>query len=325
MIKQPVIIIAGPTASGKTDLSYQLAQQYPIEIINSDVGQFYEPLTVGTAKPSWRDHSIPHHLFDLISSPTDLSVKQYRNKVQSVVAAVHERGNLPVLVGGSFFYLHSLFFPPHDTAAKVSFSPRVENRGDVRDLWQQLQTIDADRAAAIHPNDIYRIERALALWYTTGTKPSMFRPFFDAPFNALIFLLNPLREVLAKRIDFRSKRMLFGTADESWLEEAKRLRGTPWECFLRRKKLIGYPAIFDWLERGERQEELATLQEYIAQSTRRYAKRQTVFARRLVRQLASVKSKNILQCSFVDATVSSLKPHIDVVLNKNFEVEKKNI
>ena len=110
--KRPVIVITGPTGSGKTALSHKLGQSLPIEIINADIGSFYQPMTIGTAKPDWRNEVVPHHMFDILNEPGSFDVAQYRTRCFELIQEIEARGNYPVIVGGSMFYIHSLFFPP---------------------------------------------------------------------------------------------------------------------------------------------------------------------------------------------------------------------
>src|SRR5579863_9779399 len=114
IINRPfMLIVYGPTGVGKTDVALAIAQHIPAEIINMDMGQFYTPLSIGTAKPDWKNSPIPHHLFDIIDTPINYTVAEYRTMLYKTVQEVIGRGNLPILVGGSGFYLHSLLFPPH--------------------------------------------------------------------------------------------------------------------------------------------------------------------------------------------------------------------
>src|SRR5271156_1977599 len=103
-----MLIVYGPTGVGKTDLALAIAKRIPAEIINMDVGQFYTPLSIGTAKPDWKQSPIPHHLFDIINNPINYTVNDYRTVLYTTVKEILARGNLPILVGGSGFYLHSL-------------------------------------------------------------------------------------------------------------------------------------------------------------------------------------------------------------------------
>ena len=171
----------GPTGVGKSDFAVQLAEQVQGEIINCDVGQFYEPLVIGTAKPDWQDALVPHHFFDVMNKPESFSVKNYRNQVASLIKSIVSRGKVPIIVGGSGFYVNALFFPPRDFEATYdsrSAEQQLQNL-DHGNLWGELQNIDPKRAREIHPQDIYRLERALRLWYVTGNLPSSQKPVFD--------------------------------------------------------------------------------------------------------------------------------------------------
>lgn len=107
-----LIIIAGPTGVGKSDVGLALASNINGEIINADVGQLYTPLSIGTAKPEWKESEVPHHLFDVLDKPVDFTVTQYRELLLKTVHDVCNRNRVPIIVGGSSFYLSSLFFPP---------------------------------------------------------------------------------------------------------------------------------------------------------------------------------------------------------------------
>src|ERR1700679_544548 len=142
---QPLIIIYGPTAVGKTECADLLAAKFPIEIINMDVGQLYVPLSIGTAKPDWKTSPIAHHLFDYLDKPVSWSVTDYRATVLEVIKQIRARGNTPVLVGGSSFYLTSLLFPPSQPSLKQPVPPLPEATSDA---WQLLLSIDPERACA---------------------------------------------------------------------------------------------------------------------------------------------------------------------------------
>ncbi len=110
----PILIIYGPTGVGKTDIALAIASRIPAEIINMDVGQFYTPFSIGTAKPDWKNETAVHHLFDSIDTPRNYTVVEYRNVVQEKIKEITARGNIPILVGGSAFYLYTLLFPIHE-------------------------------------------------------------------------------------------------------------------------------------------------------------------------------------------------------------------
>lgn len=278
-----IIIITGPTASGKTAFVDQIySKNSAIEVINADMGQFYAPLSIGTAKPDWRALPYPCHLFDILTTPEDFTVVQFRARVIELVAQILARGNTPVIVGGSMFYIKSLFFPPltkpENLAQALSELPDLENLS-TPDLWDHLQEIDPVRAAAIHPSDRYRIGRALEIWYKQGVKPSSLLPVLAYPFgnaSVEIMYIRPKMAVLTERINARTAAMVIG----GWGEEAQSLRGTPWASFVRRKNLIGYAELMDV--------QVHDLQEVIRKieiGTRQYAKRQVLFLNKFMTDL----------------------------------------
>ena len=277
------LIITGPTASGKTDLAEEIAQQMGGEIINIDVGQFYEPLSVGTAKPDWQKKSFTCHFFDILNEPCELSVAAYRNRMLTLVDEIVRRGKLPIIVGGSLFYIKSLFFPPHEQFLQKDLhrdQECIDLSSSSSELWNTLNNIDPIRAQALHHNDRYRIVRALQIWQTTGQKPSNFEPRFNPPFSAHIIFLVPPKDILLQRISMRTRQMIDSGA---WIHEAKNLLGSPWEDFIRRKGLIGYTQIFEWLK--FRTTPLDELIADIVQETNQYAKRQMVFLKKFKKQL----------------------------------------
>lgn len=269
-----VFIITGPTASGKTAFVDQLAQLLDCEVINVDVGQFYTPLSVGTAKPDWKKFDYPCHLFDILDEPKDLTVVQYRTMVLEKVKEIQNRGRTPVLVGGSLFYIKSIFFPPHKLEQQDTPHEELYAHLKSEELWDLLNSIDPDRAAQIHKNDIYRLKRALEIWQKTGQKPSTFVPALKVPFNTVLVSIVPEREVLRDRIKKRTVEMI---EKEGWIDEARKLMGTQWEDFLHIKGLIGYPEIFEWIKNGAHNDQLDVLIDTIQLETIHYAKRQLTF------------------------------------------------
>lgn len=277
--KPYVLIISGPTASGKTDLSLQLSTYFEIEIINVDVGQFYKPLSIGTAKPDWQKQKVVHHCFDLINEPKDLSAFEFSKIILKKINDIWSRKKIPVLVGGSLFYIKSLFFPPKDLPK--FFNSETENNFDSK-IWDQLNKIDPKRAKELHKNDIYRIQRALDIWKKTGIKPSEYKPKFEANFNSRIIFINYDRDKLKEKINKRTELMI----KTGWIEETKKIMGTNWQKFLSIKKLIGYPEIIQWVEDGEKVEKLKDLIEKIQIKTHQYAKRQITFWKSLKKDLS---------------------------------------
>ncbi len=282
MKQRTVLMVTGPTGVGKTAFVARLFKQYSIEIINGDMGQMYTPLTIGTAKMVWQKAPVPHHLFDILSKPIYFSAMKYRERVGSLIEQIWDKGKLPVIVGGSSFYLLSLFFPMIETDP----SSAIKTFSD-EDLWAELLRIDPKRAQAINPHDTYRIQRALDIWHTTGVKPSSTVPIF-APFASCILVwLDRDRTDLYERINKRVIVMM----QAGWLKEAKKLEKSQWSPFLRKKKIIGYDLIFDHFSGIFTQEELYA---EIQKKTRNYAKRQITFWKSFKRKLeiASAALKN---------------------------------
>lgn len=284
---QSCMIITGPTGVGKTACVDQLAQNMDIEVINADMGQMYTPLSIGTAKPDWRNTTVPHHLFDIIDEPRDCTVTEYRERALHALSGVWRRQRVPVLVGGSLFYIKSLFFPP----SYVTPETEIPYHGDSYTLWQLLQEIDPERANAIHPHDTYRVKRALAIWYATGYKPSSFTPQFMPPSSAYITFLTRDREDLYHRIDQRVYTML----ENGWLDEVQKL-SAPWKTFLQQKHILGYPEVIAYLE-NEISYDL--LVEQIQKKTRSYAKRQITFWRSFGQQLTDAFAQNEHHAAYI--------------------------
>jgi tRNA dimethylallyltransferase len=278
--KHFVIIISGPTASGKTDFSDMIAQKINGEIINADVGQFYTSLSIGTAKPDWKNQKVPYHLFDILSEPKDLSVVEYKNSVNNKISGIVTKNKTPIIVGGSLFYLKSLLFPPNELCPNAVcgersslLRSRIHSTKDIEYSWDYLNKIDPARAAKIHPNDIYRIKRAIDIWITLGIKPSDAMPKFDPPFNFLFIFINPTMEILSERIKKRTVDMI----NSGWIQEVEKFVDTEWEIFFDKKGLIGYSEILNWIKAGKKQEDLCVLIENIYTKTRQYARKQLIF------------------------------------------------
>jgi tRNA dimethylallyltransferase len=280
-----VVIIYGPTAVGKSEAALELAAALDGVIINADVGQFYTPLSIGTAKPLLPDPSIEHHMFDCCDEPADLTVVDYRRRVSALVQESIMRRKRPIIVGGSGFYISSLFFPPSEFSG-IAWSDALVGCVQENDnkLWDVLHGIDPLRAAKIHRHDMYRIKRALSLFYQTGVAPSAYEPVYNPIDDSFLFVnFTRERQDLYDRIDKRVELMIC----QGWLQEVQSLIGTVWESFLLRKKLLGYDDILHFLKSGEDvdHERYGALIELIARKTRQYAKRQLSFGRMLEKKL----------------------------------------
>lgn len=294
-------IISGPTGVGKTDFVLKLADHLPIEIINADVGQFYTPLSIGTAKPDWRREQVPHHLFDVLDEPCSMTVMQYRTLAQSLIQECWQRNTIPFFVGGSLFYLQSLLFPPLEQEAARNQETKISND---ENAWELLARVDPKRASEIHKNDAYRIERALSLWQT-GKLPSTRKPLYDPIAPYLFIWCTRERHEVYERINKRVELMMHA----GWLDEARALQGSAWVDFLIKKKIIGYDDCFKYLVSGG--QDLDELTAIIAQKTRNYAKRQETFWRGLKKKIMQADaSEGSSQVSAVDLTLLDLDLYI---------------
>jgi len=279
-----MLVLYGPTGVGKTDLALAIAEQIPSEIINMDVGQFYTPLSIGTAKPDWKHSTVPHHLFDIIDSPANFTVTEYRSLLYKIVEEVRSRGRLPILVGGSGFYLHALLF--------LLQAPLADTDADIKDwysvgtnLWQKLYDIDPKRASNIDKADEYRIKRALSIWHATGKLPSLYMPIYEPQADFLIIFVERDRQELKERINARVLEMF----KQGWIEETKALEHTSWQAFIQKKNLIGYSEIFEYLASNQTEKDFQVMVDTIATQTRQYAKRQHTFWRKLEREINKEK------------------------------------
>ncbi|MBP7854704.1 tRNA (adenosine(37)-N6)-dimethylallyltransferase MiaA [Candidatus Babeliales bacterium] len=276
-----IIIVSGPTACGKTDLVYRLGQLVSIEIINADIGSMYQPLTIGTAKPDWKKSNITHHGFDIFNQPEQFSMAQFRILVQKLIVEIWNRGNTPVIVGGSTMYIKSLLFNMH-----ILPDTKIAVRGLLKDLelkilekealWQQLNCYDPLRASQIHKNDTYRLVQALAIWKTTHKKPSTFGQFFDPLAKFCWISVQRDRAQLYDHINKRVSLMM----EQGWRSEVAALQHTAWANFLMQKKIIGYDDMLMNLS-SESAMEYDILISTIQQKTRHYAKRQIIFFKKI--------------------------------------------
>ncbi len=308
-----ILIVFGPTAVGKNDFALAIASGIPVEIVNMDVGQLYTPLSIGTAKPDWRASSVPHHLFDIVNEPKNFTTVEYRTMLLDTLEGIWQRGNLPIVVGGSGFYLRSIFFPPRADTAEIDIEglyPLGTN------FWQKLYEIDPDRAVQIDKNDAYRIKRALEIWHGTGKLPSSFVSTYHPPSDFLLVTLTRERKKLYERINARVNVMI----QKGWLDEVALLRDTAWEEFMQQKKLIGYNELLDYFSKQQNKEDdLPCFVARIQKRTRNYAKRQHTFWNMLEREFKTVTfdQQQAIGClETVNLTLVNLNLYIKNLLDR---------
>ncbi|MET4559067.1 tRNA dimethylallyltransferase [Lysinibacillus parviboronicapiens] len=276
-----VVAIVGPTASGKTALSIEIAKKYNGEIINGDAMQVYKGLDIGTAKITEQEmEGVPHHLLSF-KEPTDsFSVADYQKLVRAKIADIQERGKLPILVGGSGLYVQAVLYDFQFTEEQVDVAAREAYYAELAKLGPEamhakLAALDPKTAQTIHPNNTRRVIRALEMIELSGiSKASEAQNRGQAPlYDHLILGLgqNMSREELYNRINLRVDLMM----EKGLLAEVKGL----WQQNIRDVQsiqAIGYKELYDYLD-GKCSLEMAL--ENLKQNSRRYAKRQLTYFR----------------------------------------------
>ena len=278
-----ILVITGPTASGKTWLAVELAKRYNGEVVSADSMQIYRRMDIGTAKPTAEEMGgVPHHMIDVADPEEDFSVARYVDMAAACVEDVLSRGKLPVLAGGTGLYIDSLLsgrtFAAFDEASplRAELEERYAREGGEA-LLRELARADPDAAARLHPNDAKRIVRALEVWLTTGrtiTAHNEETRAIPPRYDALTLTLDyERREDMWERIDRRVDKMMADGLEE----EVRALldSGIPAKCTA--MQAIGYKEMVSAL-RGEAT--AAEAAEEIKLRSRQYAKRQRTWFRR---------------------------------------------
>ena len=277
-----LIVIVGPTASGKSALALELARHFSCEIISGDSMCVYQGMDIGTAKPSQAERQeIPHHLIDIRKPGESFSVVDFQQLATSAIESINERGKIPLLVGGTGLYVQALlegyqFNPTPKTDPRSELDINIPESVVTSVLHDKLNSVDPVAAARIHPNDRKRIQRALEVVTAEHRSISCDKISPDPTllFDCIVFGLSMERQELYRRIDARVDRML----EAGLVAEVKSLmlQGVPADSTA--FQAIGYKEIAACLE-GE-----VSLEEAVArvkQSSRRYAKRQLTWFRRM--------------------------------------------
>lgn len=279
MSQLPLIIICGPTATGKSDLALDLALEIGAEIINADSMQLYRGMDIGTAKLALDERrGIPHHLLDILNVSEDASVADYQLRARRVISEIHERGKAAIVVGGTGLYIKSIIdemnFPETDPAIRIRLEEEAEALGTA-ELFSRLQLLDPEAAATIDSANTRRIIRALEVIEVTGRPYSANLPSDESVLypNALHIGLSMSRESLAPRIQARVMKMWEqGLVQEvSTLIEEGLLKGST------AQRAIGYAQTIRLIQ-GEISEAMAI--EETVTATRQYVRRQETWFKR---------------------------------------------
>ena len=284
-VGQPVAVaIMGPTASGKTAAALHIARHLPCEIISVDSALVYREMDIGSAKPSLTERAaVPHHLIDILEPTASYSVMQFRQDAIALVADIHARGKLPLLVGGTMLYFKALRdglddLPQADPALRAALDRDIAAHG-IQALHARLAVLDPITAARLKPADSQRIQRAMEIITLTGQPMSSLlarAPKIALPFTLLPIALEPCeRSVLHQRIADRFDQML--QAQPGLLDEVRALRARgDLHAGLPSMRCVGYRQAWDYLEGSI---DLATLREQGMAATRQLAKRQLTWLR----------------------------------------------
>ncbi len=282
--RPPVVVVTGPTGSGKTELALALARRFDGEIVNADSMQVYRYMDIGTAKPTPEERLVvPHHLFDVADPDEDYSAGRYAKEARAAAEAIHGRGRVVFLTGGTGLYIRAFLDGLIDTGTvDPAIRERLENEhrrateaGDPTRLHRRLGEQDADAADRIHPNDARRTIRALEILQHSGRTATSVRAdhgFQDRPFRVLHLCIDPGREALAERIDRRAERMIAS----GLLREARDLQERGYGPELRPMQAIGYRHIQPVVEGSDT---LVNALAALKTDTRRFARRQRTWVR----------------------------------------------
>ena len=274
-MKNQVIVICGPTASGKTRLGIELAKKIDGEIVSCDSMQIYKDMTIGTAKPTEEERSeAVHHLVDFVLPSERYSVAEYKKDAEKTIEQIIEKNKKPIIVGGTGLYLNSLVYGIDypNIVTDLNYRQELEekvNKEGLESLYKEATKIDSKAIEKISPNDKKRILRILEIYHSTGKTKSEIEadsrkngPKFDYK----IFVLNMDREKLYDRINRRVDLMI----ENGLIEEVKTLL-EKYKEFPTAMQGLGYKEVVEYLENKTTKDEMI---DKIKQETRRYAKRQ---------------------------------------------------
>ena len=280
--KKPMIILTGPTAVGKTDLSIQLAKVINGEIISADSMQVYRHMDIGSAKvtPEEMD-GVPHHLIDVLEPEEEFNVVVFQKLAKEALTGIYERGHIPIIVGGTGFYIQALLYDidftenDGDTAIRRELEKLAQTQG-AGCLHQMLQEIDPESAAAIHQNNVKRVIRAIEFYRQTGKKISLHNEQErekQSPYQFLYYVLDTDRKTLYERIDRRVDRMM----EHGLVDEVKHLADMGCTRDMVSMQGLGYKEILDYLSGEISLEEAVYI---LKRDTRHFAKRQITWFKR---------------------------------------------
>ena len=282
MNKKKIVVLTGPTAVGKTKLSIELAKKIGGEIISADSCQVYKHMDIGSAKIRPEEMGgIPHFLVDELEPSEEFNVVVFQQKTKQYMKEIYERGHIPILVGGTGFYIQAVLYDIHFSQDDDNHQIRENLENLAREkgaayMHEELRKIDPASADAIHANNVKRVIRALEYYKLTGQRISEHNEEQrnnESPYAFSYFVLNDHREFLYERIDKRVDEMI----TEGLVDEVKHLKELGYDRSYVSMQALGYKEIFGYLEGEISLDEAIYI---IKRDTRHFAKRQITWFKR---------------------------------------------
>ncbi|MCD8151506.1 MAG: tRNA (adenosine(37)-N6)-dimethylallyltransferase MiaA [Clostridiales bacterium] len=280
--KKPLVILTGPTAVGKTDLSIALAKAIGGAVISADSMQVYRGMDIGSAKITAAEMGgVPHYLIDVLDPDEEFHVVRFQEMARQALAQIYAVGRIPIVVGGTGFYIQALLYDIDFTEqdGDPAFREELERIADqegAHALHERLRRVDPASAEAIHENNVKRVIRALEFYEKSGEPISAHNERErqkESPYNFCYFVLNDDRERVYERIDRRVDRMLA----DGLVDEVKALRAKGYHRGMVSMQGLGYKEIMAWLDEETPYEEAVRV---LKRDTRHFAKRQLTWFRR---------------------------------------------
>lgn len=281
-MKKPLIVLTGPTAVGKTSLSISLAKAVNGEIISADSMQVYKGMDIGSAKIRKEEmQGVTHYLVDILEPEEEFHIVKFQELAKAAMEEIYAKGKIPILVGGTGFYIQAVTRDIDFTQAEQETSYREELEQLAKEkgaeyLHEKLREVDPKSAENIHANNVKRVIRALEFYHQNGTPISEHneeQKQQTSPYNLAYFVLTAPREILYERIDRRVDQMM----EEGLLEEVKSLRERGCHRGMVSMQGLGYKEILAYLEGEYPLEEAVRI---LKRDTRHFAKRQLTWFRR---------------------------------------------
>lgn len=280
--KRPLIVLTGPTAVGKTALSISLAKAVNGEIISADSMQVYKYMDIGSAKimPQEMD-GVPHHLVDILMPEEEFHIAKFQQLAKAAMEDIYARGRVPILVGGTGFYIQAITRDIDFTETDTDTTYRTELEAFAKEhgaeaLHDRLKDIDPDAANEIHANNVKRVVRALEYYHQTGSlisKHNQEQKEKESPYNLKYFVLNDIRSKLYERIELRIDQMVA----QGLIEEVQRLKDMGYTKQMVSMQGLGYKEILTYLDGDYTLDEALYV---LKRDTRHFAKRQLTWFKR---------------------------------------------